>query len=271
MPILMSILGLSMILLVIIDVLVTILTMRGGGPITGRVSDWVWEMLLHVHHRRSNHRLLSTSGWLILVGIALSWILLTWAGWTLFFSAFETAVIHGESKLPANAWERVYFAGYTLFTLGMGDYQPQGSFWQVVTAIASANGFFLVSITITYLLPVVSAATQKRQLATYISSLGGTPDEILIRAWNGQDFGQLDQHLIALTPMLSGMGSVHLAYPVLHYFHSLDRSRSFPLSLVALDEALTLLQYGAPASHQPDRAALEPARRAIAAFLQTLL
>lgn len=270
MPVLVCSLGLLLIVLVVLDVLLTTLTVRGGGPLTGRVSSGLWAMLLWVHRRRTNHRVLAASGWVILIGIALIWVLLTWAGWTLVFSAFEPAIVNGQTKLPADLWERIYFTGYTLFTLGMGDFQPQGAPWQVATAIASANGFFLITIAITYLLPVVSAATQKRQLATYISSLGGTSDEILVRAWNGQNFGQLDQHLIALTPMVASMGSAHLAYPVLHYFHSLDCSRAFALSLAALDEALILLQYGVPVAHQPDRAALGPARRAVAAFLQTL-
>lgn len=56
----------------------------------------------------------------------------------------------------------------------------------------------------------------------------------------------------------------------MHYFHSTERSRSASLSLVALDEALTLLQYGVASSFQFDFAALGTARRASAAFTKTL-
>ncbi|MCJ8281809.1 MAG: two pore domain potassium channel family protein, partial [Rivularia sp. ALOHA_DT_140] len=54
------------------------------------------------------------------------------------------------------------------------------------------------------------------------------------------------------------------------YFHSVERARSLALSLIALDEALTLLQYGIPQKYQPEAAILGSVRRASAAFLKTL-
>lgn len=270
MQILLVVLGLLTIAIVSFDVLITTLTLGGGGPITSRLSCWLWKIALKIHNWRSNHRLLLFTGWSILVAIALLWFALTWLGWTLFFCAENSAVINGSDKIPASLTERIYFTGFTLSTLGLGDYQPNGTIWQLATAICSANGFFLVTLTFAYLLPVVSAATNQRQLAVYISSLGGTGDEILIRAWNGQDFGQFDQHLFALAPMLSQQGEAHFNYPVLHYFHNLERSQSIILSLVALDEAMTLMEYGVKKSYHPDKSALNSARRASAAYLNTL-
>ncbi|MGB7439976.1 MAG: ion channel [Coleofasciculaceae cyanobacterium] len=264
------ILGSLILILLTVDVLVTTLTLGGGGLVTGRLSSWLWWVALQVHKWRSNHRFLTITGWTILVGVALLWYTSCWLGWTILFSSYETAVVNASSKQPASLWEIIYFTGYTLSTLGMGDYQPQGAFWQLATAIASTNGFFLVTLTFAYLLPVVSSATAKRQLAVYITSLGGTADDIVTRAWNGKDFGQFDQHLISLAPMLSQLGESHLTYPVLHYFHSVDRTKAIALSLVTLDDALTLLEYGVKESHRPDPAALGTVRRASAAFLITL-
>ena len=48
------------------------------------------------------------------------------------------------------------------------------------------------------------------------------------------------------------------------------RSRCLPLSIAALDEALSLLQYAVPLATRPDSAALLPVRRSCAAFLSTL-
>jgi len=264
------VLGALILILLTIDILVTTLTLGGGGLLTSRLSSWLWRLALQVHRWRSHHRLLTLTGWTILVGIALLWYACCWVGWTFVFSAYDSSVVNASTKQPASLWEIIYFTGYTLSTLGMGDYQPQGVFWQLATAVASTNGFFLVTLTFAYLLPVVSAATAKRQLAVYITSLGGTADDIIVRAWNGKDFGQFDQHLLALAPMLSQLGESHLTYPVLHYFHSLERSKALVLSLAALDDALTLLQYGVKESHRPDPAALGAVRRASAAFLKTL-
>ncbi len=265
-----AIIGIVILIYTTFDVLVTTLTVGGGGPITSRISSGIWWLVLQIHQKKSSHRLLSITGLVLLTGIALAWYLLTWVGWTFIFCAENSAVVNASSKIPADTWERIYFVGYNISTLGMGDYQAQGIVWQITTAISSASGFFLVTLSIAYLLPIVSAASEKRAFATYISSLGGTADEILSRAWNGQDFGELSSHLSSLTPTLTDQGEKHLAYPVLHYFHSVERARSLPLSLIALDEALTLLQYGIPQKYQPEPSVLGPVRRASAAFLKTL-
>ncbi|MEO1378169.1 MAG: potassium channel family protein [Cyanobacteria bacterium J06635_10] len=253
-----------------IDTLITTLTLGGGGPITSRFTTWVWRSLLKIHHRHSHHRMLATIGWILLVVITLIWYVGSSIGWLCLFNASATAVVNASSKQPADIWERIYFVGYTLSTLGMGDYQPQGKVWQMLTIVASTNGFFLVTLSIAYLLPVVSAATQKRAFAVYIASLGGTADEILTSGWNGKNFEDLASHLSSITSTLTQLGEQHLTYPILHYFHSVERSRSLALSFVALDEALTLLQYAIPPEIQPNKATLNAARRASAAFLKTL-
>ncbi|MEB3358896.1 MAG: ion channel [Synechococcales bacterium] len=248
----------------------TTLSVEGGGPLTSRLAEGLWQAALWSHRWRSNHALLATMGWLVLVVVALTWLLLTWAGWVCFFGAFDGAIANSQSKAPASLWDLIYFTGYTISTLGLGDFQPTAHVWEIATAIASANGFLLVTLAIAYLLPVVSAVAQQRQLAIYISSLGGTPDEILTHAWNGQNFGQLYQHLIAITPQLALQGERHLAYPVLHYFHSAERSRAIALSIAALDEALTLINYGVVQDVQPDTGTVSPAHRASTAYLKTL-
>ena len=270
MPVLMTISGLAILAIVSFDVLVTTLTVGGGGPITTKLSTWIWHISLKIKPGNFRHRWLAALSWLLLSAMVILWSLLTLVGWSLVFCSFNNAIINTTDKMPADTLDRIYFTAYTLTTLGRGDYRPEGVIWNLFTATASANGFFLVTLAIAYLSPVVSAATQKRAFAVYIASLGGTGDEILTRAWNNNDFGQLDQHLIAIAPMIAKLGEQHLTYPILHYFHSVERSRCNSLSLVALDEALTLLQYGVDPSCQFDLAALGTARRANAAFNKTL-
>ena len=223
-----------------------------------------------MHRYNTNHRLLTTIGLMLVLGMAFLWYFMTWVSWSIIFNSFSEAIINSSDKLPASIWGRIYFTAYTLTTLGRGDYVPQTTFWHLLTGLAAANGFFLVTLSIAYLFPIISAAIQKRSLAIHISTLGGTGNEILVNAWNGKDFGNLDQHLINLTPLIIGLSEQHLAYPVLHYFHSRERTRSLPLSIAALDEAITLLQYAVPPEHRPDRASLNPVRRACSAFLKTL-
>jgi len=270
MSLLLLILGLILLAVVSSDVLVTTLTVRGGGFLTKRFSAWLWHSATRLHRHHTSHRLLAGAGVLLILGMVVLWYLCTWTAWSLIFCSFQNAIINSSNDQPASIWGRIYFVAYTITTLGRGDYQPSSTIWHLLTGLAAANGFFLVTLSIAYLFPVVSAATDKRILAVTISCLGGTADEILTKAWNGKDFGNLDQHLINLTPLIIGLGEKHLTYPVLHYFHTPLRSRCLPLSIAALDEAMNILQYAVPLENRPDPATVVPIRRSCAAFLTTL-
>ena len=82
---------------------------------------------------------------------------------------------------------------------------------------------------VTYLLPIVGAELERRRLAIYITTLGRTPHEILLRAWNGSSFGKLPDHLVALTLPMLEVGQGHLAYPVLHCIHNSTRETALAL------------------------------------------
>ena len=214
MSVLLLILGFVLLAVVSSDVLVTTLTVRGGGFLTNRFSSFLWHSSTRLHRHHNNHSLLAGVGLLLILGMAVIWYLCTWAAWSLIFCSFSDAIVNSSNGEPASIWGRIYFVAYTITTLGRGDYQPNSTIWHLLTGLAAANGFFLVTLSIAYLFPVVSAATEKRILAVTISCLGGTPDEILAKAWNGKDFGNLDQHLINLAPLIVGLGEKHLTYPV---------------------------------------------------------
>lgn len=268
--IILGLFGIATLIFVIIDVLWTTLFLAGGGPLTSRLVDFLWRLLLHHHHRQSGWQLPTAAGLLIVLFTTMIWAFLMWASWSLIFSMTDQAVIETTSGRPADGWARAYFAGFTLITLGIGDYRPGGPVWQIATVVAAANGFFLVTLAIAYLLPLITAVVQKRNIAAYIASLGHTPEDILLRGWNGSDFGRLGDHLVALAPRLMELGQNHLAYPVLHCFHSAERETAVAPSIAALDEALTLLRHGVDRSVRPDRPTLDPLRSSITKFVTTL-
>lgn len=271
MRIVLGLIGLGLIIVALVDVVHTTLGLNRGGPLTARLSHWGWRAALFYHRRFTSHRVLARAGLTIILASVLLWTGLTWAGWTLVFMMDEQSVIVAETEQPADIWERTYFTGYTLITLGLGDYIAKGRFWQILTPIASANGFFLVTLAITYLLPLVSAVVQKRQLALQIDGLGTTADEILAKAWNGNDFGMLSDQLSELGPAILLQGQQYLAYPVLHDFHSPHPEAAVALRIVALDEALSLLEHGVAPEQRLDAVAIYPLRRAISHFLDVSL
>ena len=266
MRIILGLFGIAFILFVLYDVLWTTVRVEGAGPLTSWVTTALWRMSLKLAR---THRALAIAGFDVVLFTVLLWFCLVWLGWTLVLGMDPRSVVAVATGTPAGFWQRLYFTGTTLITIGNTEFQPQGRFWQVLTPIAAANGFFLVTLVITYLLPLVQAVQQRREIAVYISVLGATPDEILLQAWNGNGFGVLQDHLVALAPRVVGLGQGHLNYPVLHCFHSWTRASAIAPMIAVLDETLTLLE-GIDPELCPDRVAVYPLRGAIQHLLSTL-
>ena len=265
-----TIVGIVLILIVSHDFLRTVLTVSGGGPVTGRINAAVWNGLLRLHERRRSHAVLAWAGPLLAMGALLFWATLLWLGWTLVFSGDARAVVDANSGTPAGLVERAYFVGYTLTTLGLGDFEPDATVWRIATVLAAANGLFLFTMAITYIVPIVGGTATLRQVANMIDGLGNDPVDIVARSWEDDTLESLTTHLNALSPLLNQAQQLYLAYPILHYFHSPDRDGSLPLKLAVLDEAVTLLAYGVEPSRRLPKQALMPLRGALDGFLGTL-
>ena len=266
-----TLLGVMLVLLISYDLLKTVLTVSGGGPVTARLNARVWGLALR----------LATSGerpspWLRAVGpgfavlTLLTWLVGLWIGWTLIFSGSAEALVRSTSGAPAGLVDRVYYAGYTLTTLGPGDYAPRGALWEIATVLAAVNGLFLFTMAITYIVPVIAAAAQQRQLATLIDGLGDNPADLLVRAWHEGRFDALEGHLSSLAPMIAAVRQQHLAYPILHYFHAGSPGMSLPVQMAVLDETLLLLADAVERDVRPAEQTIRPLRAQLDGYLETL-
>lgn len=262
------IVGALLIAAAILDAFWTTLAFSGGGPITRRL--WVTALAVHRAGGSTAHGLLKFVGTPILLGTVFCWIVMLFAGYMMIFSAAAGAVVRSSDGMTADFAERFYFTGYTLFTLGLGDFVPGGDGWRVVTVIATMNGLFLVTLAITYLLPVISATAQTRQLAAVISNLGTNPPELILRAWDGKGFSGLTNYLTQITQMIDLHTQRHLAYPVLHYFHSCERRTAVAPSLAVLQDALIIFSAGVAPEGRLRAIDLEPASRALEGLLSVL-
>lgn len=242
----------------------------GGGPLTRRLTPHLWRAILYLSRPRPSHAVLSFAGVLITLAAISAWILLWWVGWTLIFAGPYEAVVNATTNTPATFWERVYFAGFTVYTLGVGDFVPQGTLWRILTGIASGSGLFIVTFSITYLVPIVQAATKKRQLAVYIASIGASPTDMILNTWHGDDQLHLGQHLQTVAPELAGIAQRHLSYPVMHYFHSQSPTAAITVNIARLDEALTMAEFGLEGTEWIRRTNLRPTRQVITEFLNLL-
>lgn len=263
-------LGIFLLLVAIVDSLWTTLWVDGGaGPLSSRLTTWAWrgQLALVGRHR---HATSSLFGPTILATVVLTWVLLLWAGWVFVFAAEPTSLISTRDQAPADWTGRIFFVAYSMFTMGNGDFSPNGGVWQLVASVTNGSGMLLVTLAITYVLSVIGAVVQKRAFASQVASLGESEEAILRRAWNGDDFHTLDLPLHGLASQLSVLGAQYLAYPVLQYYHAARPEKSPIVALVVLDEALTLLHHGVVSGARPNRVVLQSTRSGVETFLDTM-
>ncbi|WKV92337.1 transposase DNA-binding-containing protein [Halomonas sp. HAL1] len=174
------------------------------------------------------------------MALLLTWFLVAWLGWFLLFCSSPQAVVLSSSNATASLVERAYYTGYTLTTLGYGDFVAGNDNWRLPAVLAAANGFFLFTLSITYILNIITNVIQKRQTSLTISALGENPQQILASTSGDGKFATLVSQLQPLQQSISTLGQQHLAYPILHYYHSETSSKALSLAI-----ALQL-----PTSHQ---------------------
>ncbi|MGY1708737.1 potassium channel family protein [Geodermatophilus sp. SYSU D00758] len=261
--------GAVLLLLGLADVVATTLAVgTGGGPLTRRLLGRTWRGLLRLHRRGRGSRWLSWAGPGLLLMTALVWVGLLWGGWSLVFLASSGAVVDADTGAPAGVADVVYYAGFTVFTLGTGDVVAATPAWRITTAVASFTGLFSVTLAITYLVSVLSAVVARRALAVQVHALGEDAAGVLVQGWTGRDFSQaFVQQLVSLGGALASVAEQHLAYPVLHYWHSRDRGASAPLALAQLDDALLLLRGAVAENARPGESAVVALRRSLGRYV----
>ncbi|MDG2431440.1 potassium channel family protein [Flavobacterium sp.] len=264
------ILGVILLVITATDLINTSLSVRGAGFLTRRLSKSIWSALLRINKKMGRRKVLQFGGAIILVSILINWLLLIWISASLLFISEPKSLMNVETNTTTTIVNKIFFTGYTLSTLGLGDIEPEGNFWDILTAILSFTGLILISIAITYLIPVVSAEITKRKISVNINTLGGSVQEILLNYWNGSNFKELEQPFIPLIDSIILHAQNHKAYSVLHFFHSSDKKEAFVLNITNLDEVITVLLYNIPKDQQPSYNVLIRLRKAISSYLVTL-
>lgn len=264
------ILGASILIFVAVDLLwTTIWVDGGGGPLSRRMGKTCWYILRKFSSKKLN--LLRLAGPLVLSLTLITWIILLWVGWTIVFSADADSILLTPDKTPVTTWvEKIYYVGFTLFTLGIGDYIPKKGVWQLVTTIATGSGMLFITLSVSYVVSVLSGVVQKRSFAKNVTGQGASWVSVVRQSWNGQDYHSVDLLLKDLSSQLSMLTQQHKAYPILHYYHTEKNSESSAVALSILDEALTVYEFGVEEEYKPNRVWLKEARSSVDDYLETL-
>ncbi|WP_421681707.1 potassium channel family protein [Stutzerimonas urumqiensis] len=236
-------LGILLFLLVAMDITKTTFSTRGGGMLTSGLSRLIWHTFFLLARGRGQSRLLEYAGQTAVLSVLLSWIACLWLSLFLMLLSDPGSVVDGTTQVAANLWETLYYAGFTLSTLGVGDYAASSDGWRVLTSVAAFCGLTFITAAITYIVPVLSAVSLQNQLSLFISSMGRTPQDILINSWNGRDFSACFENATDLRQMLVEHTLNHHAYPVIHCYHNRHAGKNIIPAFATFDEAMRLLDY----------------------------
>lgn len=240
------------------------------GPLTRGLSVSLWRGVRALTSR-SDSALLRATGSAVVLSVVSAWVLAIWLGWALVFSGTPGAVIHADSGEPASFASTIYFTATSVATTGTGDFVPASDGWRLLTGLTSVSGIAVITLAVTYLVPIIQAAVNRLHLAQRLNNMGSTPYDILTRHYDGEGFDAFEQRIPALVDELTQLRAEHLAYPVLHFMHGSRPERAFAPRVAALDEALSILQHGVDEKVHPSSRVVRPLREAIDALLHTVV
>ncbi|MBD3627750.1 potassium channel family protein [Cyclobacterium sp.] len=224
-----------LLLTVIHDFFFTVISINGAGPISSKFSALISTLFLKMKSALKTRKVLKYSGVSVILALTIWWIRGLWLGFYLLILSDDLSVFTASTRIAADAFDKIYYSGYVLSTMGNGDFVPGSSRWQIVIAVFSFSGFIFITTAMTYLISVSSAVIYKRSFGLYISDMMAFDKE--------QDkINCIYENANILRTMVNRHNQNHLAYPVVHYFFSIDREASFSVGLWNLNELLAAIQ-----------------------------
>ncbi len=260
----MLLLGATVLLIALYDFFFTTLSGSGTGFVTEYTSI-VSDKIIRSSSKLLGRKTYNYRGVLVNLLVLSFWIVLVWIGLFLIYSSDPEAITNSDGRV-ANIWERLYFTGYTISTLGMGNFKPTSAIFELLTSIFSIFGFIFFTTSMTYFISVSSALVNKRTITKTIISLGDTPQRISQQLLNFSSSHFLQQ-LVSLQTMIDRHAVNHHAYPVVHFYSHSKKEDSFSINISRLDEALSLLNSSNDQKYQED---LKAIRKSIWNFLSNL-
>jgi len=264
------ILGIALLVVIVYDFFYTTLSFNGAGYLSRVTSRFLSALFLFLNRyipRRNALRYSGVTHILFLLGM---WIGLLWIGFFLLLVSDPRSIVEAGTGSAASALTKLYVSGYTLSTLGVGDYVPGSEGWQIIMAAFSFAGFIFITTAMTYLMSLTTAVIHKRNLSLFIANMGDTPEEILINLYSCEEehFIMLPDFSIKLREMINKHNQNHYAHPAVHYFYSTARDESVSINLVNVDEAITILIHYVEPNRWREQD-IAPLRDAITKFLDT--
>lgn len=222
-----------LILVALADVLVTVFSTSGAGPLTDAWTRSLWRLLLFVHRRRRIHGVLALTGPFMLLGSIILWYLLVGLALFLVFLAHPLSVMDSSTGAPVDWTQKLYFVNATISSLGYGDMVPAGRPWTLIATSGTFLATLVLTVSISYVISVVAAGIERKRLAQAIFGLGGRPCDIIEAAGLRLPQTSLQDYNTGIATTIDAHTLKHLAYPILKYFHT-PQAQASPVRAILL-------------------------------------
>jgi hypothetical protein len=206
---------------------------------------------------------------LMLLSIILWYVLLASCVFLVFLQS-SLSVVHSSNNVPAEPLERFYFVAATLSTIGYGDMVPAGFPWTLLATASTLVVTIVMTVSLSYVLAVISAALERRQLAQGVMGLGGNVAEVLRETELASGDGTLDDHLREIARDLDRQSLKRLAYPVLEFFHAPELKDAPSRAVLLLSDAVFVMRHK-PLDSRPPEGILRIVERSINNYIDRAL
>lgn len=191
--------------------------------------------------RRLPNRRRGSAGVVMTVMVVMSWTLGLWLAWTIALFDPAVTLLDTTTGQTVGGFETIYVAGYAIFTLGTGDVVAGSLAGRIVTVVAGGTGLFTVTMEVTYLVSLTSAAAHERKTARQAHAIGHDVDRIVRRSWDGGSFTAVEPLLLDLASALGALAEQQRTFPVLHDVLPSERAFALGPTLLGLSDALEIM------------------------------
>lgn len=252
-------LGVGIIIVILADVFMTVLYPRSGKhTLSLLLSKGIWHLFCQASKLPvvGSDRVLSYCGATVVIVIVVVWVCALTLGFAvLVWPALGSGIQASQGDTPTDFATALYYSGYTITTLGIGDLVPKSNWWRMITVLEAALGFSVITATITYLLSVYGALTRRNAFALSLyhrSTNGADAVQLLVQLKGFGHFEMATQTISDITRDMLFLLESHHAYPVLHYFRFREAKYSLArIALICLDLATLINTALHPKPYQP--------------------
>jgi hypothetical protein len=221
----MQLLGAALVFLALADIFLTVLYARSGmSVLSDRLHSGVWRVVRRAALARPSRRdrLLGYAGPVLLVLTVVLWTALLLLGFALIVWPVLGSAIRASSGATSTGFATaLYYAGFNLTTLGVGDIVPLTPVHRLLTVLMAVTGFSVLTLSLTFFTSVYSALVRRNTFALSLHHRTlGTADAAVLLAHLGPkgDFSDARSELTTMAEELVNLYESHHFYPVLHYF-----------------------------------------------------